>query len=206
LLGRFRHEDRRREEKCYRPFFDHLFRRGVIAEWHSLPDLFYQEGAGDCMWDMHRNLFWAGYGPRSSAAALDYIQAYFGQDVIGLELITAHYYHLDTCFCPLPGGEVLYYPGAFSPASLGHIAEHVPEHQRIVATAEEAATFCLNAIAFGHDLFMAPPPLRIRSMLMERGYRVHEVDLSSFMLSGGGAYSMTLRLDLCSQAVRRLAA
>jgi hypothetical protein len=31
--------------------------------------------------------------------------------------------------------------------------------------------------------------------LAERGYRVTEVDLLPFIMSGGGAYCMTLRLD-----------
>ena len=34
--------------------------------------------------------------------------------------------------------------------------------------------------------------------LGRRGYQLHEVDLTPFMLSGGGAYCMTLRLDRSS--------
>jgi N-dimethylarginine dimethylaminohydrolase len=32
-------------------------------------------------------------------------------------------------------------------------------------------------------------------MLAERGYKVMDVNLDPFILSGGGAYCMTLRLD-----------
>jgi len=35
----------------------------------------------------------------------------------------------------------------------------------------------------------------LAGMLKERGYRVTEVDLLPFIMSGGGAYCMTLRLD-----------
>jgi N-dimethylarginine dimethylaminohydrolase len=38
-------------------------------------------------------------------------------------------------------------------------------------------------------------------MLEERGYAVHGVDLSPFILSGGGAYCMTLRLDRQSEGL-----
>ena len=70
------------------------------------------EGAGDCIWDASRQLFWVGSGPRSSAAAGGRIAAYFGRQVVELPLATEQFYHLDTCFCPLSGGEILYYPPA----------------------------------------------------------------------------------------------
>ena len=35
----------------------------------KLPEGVVLEGAGDCVWDDTRNLFWMGYGPRSDAAA-----------------------------------------------------------------------------------------------------------------------------------------
>jgi N-dimethylarginine dimethylaminohydrolase len=44
--------------------------------------------------------------------------------------------------------------------------------------------------------------------LAERGYRVSQVDLLPFIMSGGGAYCMALRLDTCSSdasALRRAA-
>jgi N-dimethylarginine dimethylaminohydrolase len=206
LLARFRHPERRGEEPVLKRFFEGLKARGLINDVRELPDGVFHEGAGDCIWDAQRQLFWAGYGPRSSEDSLAHIRRTFGQETVGLELRTAHFYHLDTCFCPLPGGEVLYYPGAFTPMSLAEITAHVPADMRIAATVDEAATFSLNAVAFGRDVVMATPPQRLRTQLEERGYRVHDVDLSAFMLSGGAAYCMTLRLDLQSQAAKKLAA
>lgn len=206
LLARFRHPERRGEEPVLKTFFEGLKRRGLLDEVLELPEGVFQEGAGDCIWDAQRQLFWAGYGPRSLETALPHIRRTFGEEVVGLELQTAHYYHLDTCFCPLPGGEVMYFPGAFSRRSLDKIVDRVPVDMRIAATAEEASTFCLNAVALGRDVVMAPPPARLRDILKERGYRVTEVDLSSFMLSGGASYCMTLRLDLQSQSSKKTAA
>ena len=74
---------------------------------------------------------------------------------------------------------------------------------RITATAEEAGAFSLNAINVGRDLFMSEPPPRLRAQLEERGYRCQGVPLSSFILSGGAAYCMTLRLDLRSQPAEK---
>lgn len=200
LLARFRHPERQGEEPPFLQFFESLQRRGLLHEVSQFPEGVYQEGAGDCIWDSERNLFWAAYGPRSAAESLDHIATYFGQKVVGLELVTAHFYHLDTCFCVLSGGEILYFPDAFSKESRDRLAAIVPRDQQIVATAEEAAAFSLNAVNIGRDLIMAPPPARLRGLLEERGYRCQEVDLSSFMISGGAAYCMTLRLDLTSRS------
>ena len=42
---------------------------------------------------------------------------------------------------------------------------------------------------------MAQPKDGLRAKLRERGYVVTGIDLSPFMMAGGGAYCMTLRLD-----------
>ncbi len=196
LMARFRHPERRGEEPCFLRFFEALRDRGLITGIHRMPDGVFQEGAGDCLWDARRGLFWSAYGPRSMLAALDQIAKVFNRPVVGLELVTETYYHLDTCFCPLSGGEVVYYPPAFSDTALARIAAHVPHEQRIVATDDEAASFSLNAVNVGRDLVMTQPPPRLAAILAERGYRVLPVDLSSFVLSGGAAFCMTLRLDL----------
>jgi hypothetical protein len=44
----------------------------------------------------------------------------------------------------------------------------------------------------------------VSARLAERGYRVTEVDLLPFIMSGGSAYCMTLRLDRCSIEVDAL--
>jgi N-dimethylarginine dimethylaminohydrolase len=90
---------------------------------------------------------------------------------------------------------VLYHPGAFSHDSLGAIHDRVPAPLRVEVTAEEAGLLCLNAVAVGRTVVMARASPRLRALLGERGYRTVELDLSSFILSGGAAFCMTLRLD-----------
>lgn len=196
LPARFRHRERRGEEAHFLRFFEDLLSRGLLSEVGRLPAGVFQEGAGDCIWDASRGLFWAGYGPRSSAAAVTEIGAFFGREVVGLKLATDRYYHLDTCFLPLSGGEVLYYPPAFTAAARAAIAERVPRDKLIAASDDEAAAFSLNAVNVGRDLIMAPPPPSLGARLERLGYRCVPVELSSFVLSGGAAFCMTLRLDL----------
>ncbi|NOG71417.1 dimethylarginine dimethylaminohydrolase family protein [Roseicella sp. DB1501] len=195
LLARFACAERRPEEARFRAGFRGLQARGLLDEVAELPEGLYQEGAGDCLWDAGRGHFWAGHGQRSLRAAIPHLAAFFGQEVVPLELVSPRFYHLDVCFCPLPGGELLYHPGAFAPASLAAIHERIPPAQRIAADAEEAGLLCLNAVALGRDLVMARTSPRLRAVLAERGYRLAELDLAPFILSGGAAFCMTLRLD-----------
>ncbi|HSV02885.1 MAG TPA: arginine deiminase-related protein [Phenylobacterium sp.] len=195
LMARFRHPERQGEEAVFRDAFRRLQGRGVLREVVDLPEGALQEGAGDAIWDARRRLFWAGYGPRSAKSSLAAIEQTFGETVVGLELASDRYYHLDTCFCPLAGGEVLYYPAAFTPAALAAIRARVPEASRIEATDEAAEAFCVNAVNLGDSIVMARAPASLKARLSARGYRVTEVDLAPFILSGGGAYCMTLRLD-----------
>jgi N-dimethylarginine dimethylaminohydrolase len=123
----------------------------------------------------------------------------FGQEVVALQLASDRFYHLDTCFCPLTGGKVLYYPDAFTPAAQAAIRARVAEADRIEASDKEAAAFCVNAVNLEQRVIMARAPASLRTKLEAYGYSLVEVDLAPFILSGGAAYCMTLRLDRTSR-------
>jgi N-dimethylarginine dimethylaminohydrolase len=199
LMARFRHPERQGEEPVFRAAFQRLRERGLIRQIVDLPEGLFHEGAGDAIWDAERRLFWCGHGPRSSRAAIPFLRKTFGQETVALELATEQFYHHDTCFCPLSGGEVLYYPPAFTEEALATIRALIPESQRVEATPEDAAAFCVNAVNLGRRIIMAKAPESLRRTLRARGYEVTEIDLSPFILSGGAAFCMTLRLDRASQ-------
>ncbi|HEY2178380.1 MAG TPA: arginine deiminase-related protein [Caulobacteraceae bacterium] len=199
LVARFRFPERAGEAPHFHRALDWLRREGVVSEVCDIEDVF-QEGAGDCIWDANRRLFWAASGPRSGPDSLKVIGDYFQRPVVHLPLATEAYYHLDTCFCPLSGGEILYYPPALSEAARRALFEHTTPDQRIEATDADARAFCVNAVSLGRKLIMARPAAALHDRLAERGYDVIGIDLEPFMLSGGGAFCMTLRLDLVSEA------
>jgi len=198
VVARFRHPERQPEEAVFLRAFQALKDRGVFTEVATLPEGCLQEGAGDFIWDAGRGLFWTGHGPRSNLAGMNAVADVFGRPIVALELTTERFYHLDTCFCPLPGGEVLYYPPAFTAAGRGAIKANVAPDLLLEASEEDAARFCVNAVAFDRTIVMAQAGDELRARLTARGYRLIEVNLSPFMLSGGGAYCMTLRLDRAS--------
>jgi len=199
LLARFKHPERQGEEAPFRAAFQALKARGMVREILDLPPGIFHEGAGDGLWDAPRQTFWTGYGQRSDKAAGAAIAAAFDRRVIALELASPRFYHLDTCFRPLSGGEVLYYPPAFTAEALARIEANVASDDRLVATDADAAAFCVNAVCIDRTVIMARAPAALRQRLAARGYRVVEIDLDPFILSGGAAFCMTLRLDQQSQ-------
>jgi len=195
LLARFRHPQRQGEEAHFLTIFEGLRNRGLLKEVTQLPAGCFQEGAGDCIWDPARGHFWGGYGPRSKREALDVMAAYFGREIVPLELVSDRCYHLDVGFCPLSGGEILYFPPALSPAALQTLHQRVPPAQRIEASEDDLRHFSVNAVCVDRHIVMNRTTDHLRSALTKRGYTVSEVGLAPFVLSGGGAFCMTLRLN-----------
>ena len=195
MVARFRFNERRGEEPHFLKAFHSFKAQGLFDAVEQFPEGCFQEGAGDCIWDQTRQQFWAGFGQRSVREAAGVVQSFFGVPVVPLELVSPRYYHLDTCFLSLSGGEIVYYPPAFSEAAKDAIRSAAPVDMLIEASDEDAEGFCVNAVNFGHEIVMAQPRDGLRARLTERGYHVTGVGLEPFILSGGGAYCMTLRLD-----------
>ena len=107
LLSRFRHPERKPEEPV---FADALQAQAGLDAVETLPGDMIQEGAGDCIWDSYRGQFWMGCGHRSDRAAANVVADYFAVECVALELADPSFYHLDTAFCALPTGDVIYYP------------------------------------------------------------------------------------------------
>jgi len=202
LLARFRHAERRREEARFEAAFASLRGRGLIDDVMTLPGDLTHEGAGDCVFDATRNLFWVGYGPRSDRDADRVIADVFGRDTIALKLIDPRFYHLDTALCPLSAGEVLYTPMAFTAAGRAAITERVAPAQRIEIAAEDACRLAANAVCVGNTIVLSDCSDRLRAVLAERGYEVVAAPLPSFLKSGGSAFCLTLRLDRKSHEAR----
>ncbi len=195
LLARFRYPERQREEAHFEAAFRSLQGRGLIDAVRTLPAGLVLEGAGDCVWDEARGLFWIGFGPRSDAASKAVVEDMFGVDAIALELVDPRFYHMDTALSPLPGGEVMFVPGAFSPQGRAVFRDRVAAPQRIEVGTEDACQLAANAVCVGNALVMSGCSERLRAELRERGYRVVASPLQSFLRSGGAAFCLTLRLD-----------
>jgi N-dimethylarginine dimethylaminohydrolase len=195
LLARFRHPERRREEPINEAAFQQMAANGLVDEIVRLPEGLVLEGAGDCIWDSARRLFWLGHGFRSDAAAAGAMTKTFGYSCVPLELNDPRFYHLDTALCALPCGGVLHHPGAFTPRALEILYANVAPYDRLVLDERDALLFAANAVAFGRTIIMSRCGATLRRRLDERGYRVFQSPLDAFLRSGGSACCLTLRLD-----------
>ena len=201
VLSRFRHPERRNEEPIFAAGFAALAERGLLDGVSHLPDGIVLEGAGDCIWDARRRLFWLGCGFRSDAAAGPVLERQFGWPCPPLPLSDACFYHLDTALCALPCGAVMYFPGAFTPAARATIAAHVAAADRIALDRADAERFAANAVCIQNTIVLSSCSASLRARLQERGYGVVETPLHAFMRSGGSACCLTLRLDHRSDAL-----
>ena len=195
LLARFLCPERQGEEPHNRAYFEALCAQGVVDEVVEPPAGLYFEGAGDAIWDPTRRLIWTGYGQRSSREMADVIEALYGVPTVALELVDPRFYHLDTCFCVLSGGEVLWYPAAFSASAAETVRQRVGSDRLIEASDEDAFHLGVNSVCIGRDVVMCHASAATRAALTARDYTVHVVPLDSFNRSGGAAYCLTLRLD-----------
>ena len=195
LLARFRHAERRREQPYFERAFRELKARGYIDSVVPLPEGLVLEGAGDCVWDATRGLFWMGHGPRSALAAREVVEQTFGRETVALELADPRFYHMDTALSALSKGEVMYFPGAFTAAGLAEIRTRVAPRQRIELDEEDAVRLAANAVCLGDAIVLSECSIGLRRRLEARGYRVVSTPLTSFLRSGGSAFCLTLRLD-----------
>ena len=130
--------------------------RGVVDAVRKLPPDVVLEGAGDCVWDETRKLFWMGYGPRSDAAARHAVADTFGQDVIALELADPRFYHMDTALCRAPGrrGHVsarcLHQGRAVTPSARGSRRSSASR-----SPARTARRLAANAVCLGNAVVMS---------------------------------------------------
>lgn len=194
ILARYLNAERAGEEKHGHRMFEQLKARGEIDAMFRTPEGVYFEGAGDAIFDAGRRLMWMGFGQRSSRCAHHTVEQVFGIRTVSLELVNPRYYHLDTAFCLLSGGEIIYHPAAFTDEGR-ELIQFLASDKLIDAPAEDAANLGVNSVCLGRDVVLCHCSAALRARLEERGYRVHVVPLGAFNRSGGAAYCLTLRLD-----------
>ncbi|EKE04072.1 MAG: hypothetical protein ACD_20C00109G0027 [uncultured bacterium] len=188
IISRFRYKERQGEEKFFAEWFS---KNGFIVEF--LPEGICFEGAGDALFS--GETLYAGYVPRSDKEAYPIIAEMLGIRVIPFELVDPRFYHLDTCFCPLTDGYLMYFPGAFNEFDNKIIEKEFPEEKRIPVTGEEAVKFSCNAVYIDKDIIMNHTSERLKNKLKEKGFETHEIDFSEFIKAGGSAKCLTLKLS-----------
>lgn len=190
IVSSFRCAERQPESKYFAEWFE---AQGL--EVHRVPDGALFEGAGDALLDRQEPLLWMGHGMRSNLEARAPIEQALGIEVQPLRLTNPNFYHLDTCFCPLESGYLLYYPGAFDEESLAAIERRVPATKRITAGKADAENFACNAVNVGSLLIANSFSQALSARLHDAGFETKTTPLNEFMRAGGAAKCLSLRLD-----------
>lgn len=188
VLSQFRYPERQPEEKQFaRWFWDHGYEIMRLS-----PGLLF-EGAGDLLGT--DDVWFGGHRQRSDIRAYQFLGSLAGRTILPLELVDPRFYHLDTCFCPLSGGEVIWFPSAFTQDGQAAIMEHFPESRRIAVSEEEAVRFACNAVCIGKHVVIPEGCPDAMRKLTALGYTTHAVSLSEFIKGGGAAKCLTLPLN-----------
>ena len=153
------------------------------------------EGEGDVVFSDTGNALWAAHGVRTCRAAHRHIADAWHVPVTSLHLCDPRFYHLDTCFTPLSGGFLLYYPGAFDAPSLEAIEKAYPADRRIAVSEEDATRMACCALNLGRSVFTGEISAELARRLFDADFDVVQLELSEFIKGGGGAKSLTLRLS-----------
>jgi N-dimethylarginine dimethylaminohydrolase len=153
------------------------------------------EGEGDVVFNDQGNSLWAAHGVRTCRAAHRHIADAWHVPITSLHLADPRFYHLDTCFTPLHGGYLLYYPGAFDAASLAAIEQRYPESRRIAVSEADATHMACCALNLGHSIFTGEISRELATQLFDTGFDVVQLELSEFIKGGGGVKSLALRLS-----------
>jgi N-dimethylarginine dimethylaminohydrolase len=183
LVARFRHAERDAESAAYLDWFS---ARGLHVRQASSTN----EGEGDYL--SAGSWLLAGNGFRTDRRAHVESEEYFGRPVIGLTLVDDRYYHLDTALAVLDEQTVMYYPAAFTPGSRAILRELFPA--AIIASAEDAGAFGLNAVSDGRHVLMPTGATRLVAQLGEAGFEPIGIDVSELLRAGGGVKCCTLEL------------
>ena len=185
FLASFRHAARQGETDYDAAWFaDHGFHTIRAPEGMNF------EGTGDALFC--GDTLFAGYLVRSDAASMQWLGQQMGCRVLPLQLVDNHFYHLDTCFCPLDPQTAIYFPPAFDDYARRALTQ-IP--RLIEVNDEEAACFACNAVVIGRDVVLNVGCPKLEADLRDANFTPHATDLSEFLKSGGSAKCLTLRLD-----------
>lgn len=186
-ISNFKHQERKGEEEWFVQWF---------AEQGY--DIFYPshmsyEGAGDALY--LGDTLVCGTGFRSDEEAHGAVGNYCGDPIVVVKLVDPHFYHLDTCFCPLEGNTFMIYPGAFDKDSFDKITQlQKDKYFAIIVPEKEAKRFACNAVCIEKNVILPSGCPETEGLLKFAGYKPVPVDMSEFIKAGGACKCLTLEL------------
>jgi len=196
LLSNFRFPERQPEREVYKTWFE-----DYGLECKILPDNVFFEGAGDALSRPSSDEIFFSHGFRSDEAANEHLNLFvkeynssLGSPIIELKLVDPYFYHLDTCFCPLPKNDfALIYPEAFEPGTTERLKNI--NMSLLPVPQEEARRFACNAVSIENCVIIPSGCPTTKDLLQSVGYDVFDTDMSEYIKAGGACKCLTFKLD-----------
>jgi len=188
-ISSFFHPERQGEEPHFRRWFQEAGYTVV-----DIPRATPFEGEGDALFSTDGKRLFVGYGPRTVASSHQALRKIWGVEVTSLHLIDPRFYHLDTCFAPVEGGYVMYFPEAFDRASREKIEAFYPAEKRILVAESDAVCFACNAINVDRTIILNKVSAQLVTRLQVKGFHVVQIELTEFLKAGGAAKCLVMKL------------
>lgn len=152
------------------------------------------EGNGDLIPHPGKRVMWMGYGYRTDMEVANLLTQILKAHIIPLKLVSENFYHLDTCFCVIDEEHVAICREAFDEESYQKIKAVFPFVYEI-SLLEAKNYFALNSLVTtslsGEKSAILPLGCdELKKVLIELNVKIHEVDTSEFIKSGGSVYCM----------------
>jgi N-dimethylarginine dimethylaminohydrolase len=189
VLSSFFHVERQGEEAYFRCWFS---RAGYTVI--EIPRATSFEGEGDALFSADGSCLWVAHGTRTLLSSHPFLKKIWDVEVSSLRLIDPRFYHLDTCFAPLPEDYILYFAPAFDQASIARIEAFYPPEKRILVTEADALCFACNAISIGKTVILNRISSQLETQLKAKGFHPVQVDLREFLKAGGAAKCLVMKL------------
>lgn len=201
ILSAFKNEERQPESMHHDLWFkEHGYEVHRLQSKHLV-----FEGGGEAIFLDNNTLFVGSGSTRMTFNTVPFLTALLygkkieGISVVSLRLATDDFYHLDTCFMPIPRPEgekhlLVYYPPAFERHDV-KLIEQFPGCIPVPVSEHDAYAFGCNFIALGNHVVMPGGTKDLVRTLCSYGLVVIEVDVSEFIeCGGGGPFCLTLGL------------
>ena len=189
MIANFSAPARKLETEYYKKILDKL-------DFDTKIPNFEFEGQGDALFSHQGDELWIGYGYRTLENSHQEVSDFLNvKNVNSMMLVDPRFYHIDTCFCPLDGGHVIFYPDAFNKNDVTLILDKFGEDNCTMIGEEDAENFACNAISIGKDVVLNKASNKLKLQLSTLGYTIHENSMSEFLLSGGSTKCSILHLD-----------
>ncbi len=148
------------------------------------------EGMGDALWDYESDRLFGGYGFRTSLDVYGDLEKITQKEITTFELKNENFYHLDTCLAILNSKTAAYVKSAFTEQGLQTLAQSFDNLIEVPIDEATNLLACNMCTPNGQDVIIQSGSNETIAALQSAGFKVHEVDTSEFIKSGGSVFCM----------------